>query len=57
MKLYRKDFNIVKNDFYLYPTIRIITNSFVYRDKNIALEFHFLFMHARLLWLDEGSSC
>ena len=57
MKLYRKDFNIVKNDFYLYPTIRIVTNSFVYCDKNIALEFHFLFMHARLLWLDEGSSC
>ena len=57
MKLYRKDFNINKNDFYLYPTIRILTNSFEYCDKNIALEFHFLFMHARLLWLEEGSSC
>ena len=54
MKLHRKDFDIDKYNFYLLPTIRIVTNSVLYLSKNISLEFHFLFIHTRLLWLKAG---
>lgn len=53
MKFYGKDFYIDISDIYLLPTIKIATNEPQYYDKNISLEFHFLFIHTRLLWFEE----
>lgn len=52
-KLERHDFGIFTKDIYLFPTIRIITDNHCYLDKNISIEFHFLMVHCRLLWLKE----
>lgn len=49
-----KYFAIYKNDIYLIPTIRIAINEARYMYNYIAVEFHFLIFHARLLWLSRG---
>ena len=53
MKLYRKYFQIWRNQLYLFPSIRITWNDPLYTEKNFAIEFHFLFFHARLLFLEK----
>lgn len=52
-KLYRKDFEIYKNDIHLLPTIRMVINDRMYTEKNFSIEFHFLVFHARLLFVKE----
>ena len=49
-KLYRKDFQIWKDIIHILPTIEIVIDEARYGTENIALGFHFLVFHARLLW-------
>lgn len=49
-----KYFEINKNDIYLIPTIRIAINEARYINNYIAVEFHFLIFHARLLCFQGG---
>lgn len=51
MKLYRKDFRIFKDLFYLLPAIILAFNEPIYTVRNFAIEFRWLVFHARLLWL------
>lgn len=53
MKLYRKDFVVRKNGICILPTIRICWNELMYTEKNLSIEFHFLCIHARLLFLEK----
>lgn len=53
-KLYRRDFEIWKHNIYVLPTFRLIIDDMIYLDKNISIEFHFLSLHARLLFLQGG---
>ena len=53
MKLYRKDFEISKRVICLLPTIRIVWNEMMYCEKNLSISFHFLCLHARLLFLEK----
>lgn len=53
MKLYCKNIDVWMWEIYLLPTIKLCINAPQYNDKNISLEFHFLFIHARLLWFEE----
>lgn len=46
----RAEFQIYEKDFYIFPTIRLLINNLVYVKKNIAVEFHWLVFHARLLF-------
>jgi hypothetical protein len=46
----RTEFQIYERDFYIFPTIRLIINNLVYVKKNIAVEFHWLVFHGRLLF-------
>lgn len=46
-----KKFEIYKNDFYLLPTIRFYLNNLVYASENFSLEFHFLTLHFKLLFI------
>lgn len=48
--LKRKDFCIFKNEIVIIPTIRIFIDNMVYKEKNFSIEFHFLIIHARLLF-------
>ena len=50
-KLYRKDFQIWKDIIHITPTLEIVIDEPRYGIANIALMFHFLVFHARLLWL------
>ena len=52
-KLYRRDFEIWKKDIMLFPTIRIFIDNHCYVDENFSIEFHFLCIHARLLFMKE----
>lgn len=52
-KLFRKDFEIYKNDIHLLPTIRVVVNDYMYIKKNFSIEFHFLTLHSRLLFMKE----
>lgn len=54
MKLFRKDFQIWKNEIYLLPTIKVCINNPVYAKRNLSLEVHFLVFNARLLWLEDN---
>lgn len=49
----KKQFEIRKNNVYLLPAIQIKTKNPVYTVKNLAIEFHWLVFHARLLFLEE----
>lgn len=50
-KLERKDFAVYKNDIYLLPTIKVMINNLVYTQENFSIEFHFLILHGRLLFI------
>lgn len=50
-KLFRKDFEIWKQDIFLLPTFRIAINDLIYTQENLSIEFHFLVFHGRLLFL------
>jgi hypothetical protein len=52
-KLKGKQFEIFKNDFYIFPTLRMFIDNHMYLDKNFSIEFHFLIFHARLLFMKE----
>lgn len=52
-KLFRKDFEIYKNDIHWLPTIRTVVNDMMYIKKNFSIEFHFLMLHIRLLFIKE----
>ena len=52
-KLFRKDFEIYKNDIHWLPTIRTVVNDMMYIKKNFSIEFHFLMLHTRLLFIKE----
>jgi hypothetical protein len=53
MKFYCKNFDVWLWEIYLLPTIKLGINEPQYCDKNISLEFHFLFIHIRILWFAE----
>lgn len=53
-RLERKDFCIFKNEIVIIPTIRIFIDNMVYKEKNFSIEFHFLIIHARLLFVKQG---
>ena len=49
-KVYKKDIEIWKDDFFLLPTIRIAKNNLSYFEDNVSIEYHFLVFHARVVW-------
>ena len=51
MKLFRKNFEVWKDDIYILPTIEIRINNMMYEEKNFSIMFHWIVFHARLLWL------
>lgn len=53
-KLKRKDFAIYKNEVHLLPTIRIFIDNMIYAEKSISIEFHFMILHSRLLFIKES---
>jgi uncharacterized protein YpiB (UPF0302 family) len=53
-RLERKDFCIFKNEIMIIPTIRIFIDNMVYKEKNFSIEFHFLIIHTRLLFVKQG---
>ena len=53
MKIFRKDFLILKNHIYILPSIEIVINDMMYRCKNCAVCFHWIIFHARILYLKE----
>lgn len=52
-KLYKKDFEIYKNDIHWLPTIRTVIDNMIYIEKNFSIEFHWLVFHSRLLFIKE----
>lgn len=52
MKLFRKDFQTWKEDIYFFPTIEIVKNNMMYRDRNFSICFHWLVFHVRFLFLE-----
>lgn len=52
MKLFRKDFEVWKDQIHILPNIEIIKNNMIYNGRNFAICFHWLVFHARLLWLE-----
>lgn len=52
-KLFRKDFNIWKNEIYFLPTIKTFINNMLYVEENFSIEFHFLVFHVRLLFFNQ----
>lgn len=52
-KLFRKDFEIWKDDISLLPNIRLYLNDPYIIVKNWSIEFHFLVFHSRLLFIKE----
>ena len=52
-RLERKDFCIFKNEIVIIPTIRIFIDNMVYKEKNFSIEFHFLIIHSRLLFIKQ----
>ena len=53
MKLYKKDFQIWKDHIYILPSIEIEKNNMMYLSKNLAICFHWLVFHSRLLFLED----
>lgn len=53
MKLFRKNFEVWKDDIYIMPTIEIRINNMMYEEKNFSIMFHWIVFHARLLWLKD----
>lgn len=52
MKLYKKNFEIWRNEIYFLPTFKTVTNNPIYGFKNFSVEFHFLIFHARPMWVE-----
>lgn len=52
LKLERFDFNKFKGSIHLLPTVVIIKDDYMYREKNLAICVHFLWWHWRWLWLE-----
>jgi hypothetical protein len=52
--LYRKDFYIGKSEICLLPTVIVRGRDWMYTFENFAIEFHFLCLHARLLWFKDN---
>lgn len=52
-KLFRCDFETWKNELYILPTIKVVINNMIYCEKNLSIEFHFITLHARLLFFRE----
>lgn len=52
-KLYRKDFQIWKDNIYLLPTFRLVINDAVYMRRNFSISFHWLVFNGRLLFMTE----
>lgn len=52
MKLYKKQFKIIKDYISIVPTI-VLSNEPYFLERSFAIEFHWLVFHARLLWLKE----
>lgn len=53
-KLFRKDFNIWKNEIFFLPTVATVINNMLYAEENFSIEFHFLVFHARLIFFKKG---
>lgn len=53
MKFDRKDFVIDKSNLYILPSINIIFNEAILREKNISIVFNWLMLHARIRWVEE----
>lgn len=55
-KLFRKDFEIWRDEIFFLPTVKIVINNMIYAEQNFSIEFHFLVFHARLLFFkkEEG---
>lgn len=53
MKFDRFDFCTIKDDVYIFPTIRISTQM-EFIDKNFNIQLHFLIWHFRWRWIDKG---
>ena len=51
MRLERKDFQISKNHIYIFPSVEVVTHDIIYCVPNVAICFHWLVFHARLLFL------
>lgn len=52
MKLFRKDLQLWKNHIYILPSIDIVINDVMYREKNFAICFHWLVFHGRFLFVE-----
>ena len=52
-KLYRKDFEMVKNTIAFLPSIYLVIDDIMYMRKNFAIVFHFLVWHGRLLFMED----
>lgn len=52
-KLYKKNFEIWKNDIHILPTIRLVINDRVYMRRNFSISFHWLVFNGRLLFMTE----
>ena len=56
MRLERKDFQIGKNHIYIIPSVEVVTHDMIYCVPNVAICFHWLVFHARLLFLRKRKS-
>ena len=52
-ELFRKNFEIWKNEISLLPAITITINDLVYCKRNFAIRFDWLVFHCRLLWMEQ----
>lgn len=50
MKLDRFDFKTYKNEIHIIPTIRLFFNDFMYLNKSLSVELHFMIWHCRWLF-------
>ncbi len=50
---FKKSFAVYRDNIYLLPTVQIKVNEQMYMTRNLAVEFHFIVFHARLMWLWE----
>lgn len=51
MKFYRKDFDVDREWIMIIPTIVIRMNNPIYFESNVAIEFHWLTLHVRFMWM------
>lgn len=53
MRLYKKEFKIIKDYISIVPTIVLKPNEPYFLDRYFEIEFHWLVFHARMLWKKE----